>query len=204
MTCAEVRDHAAEYVLGTLDGAERAAVVGHLAACAGCRSEVESLARVTDALWLAGPSEEPPSGFESRVLRAVRPRRSWRWAGAAAAALVLVLGGFVAGRSGRPEVPVAAGVMVDRSRAVVGHAAVSGGAAPFVHVAVEEWGHDGTYYVEVVRRDGSFARVAPITLAGGRGVAGAPLPVPFADVRAVWVTDAAHEDWCAFRVASET
>jgi anti-sigma factor RsiW len=201
VTCAEVRENAAEYVLGTLDGADRAAVAGHLAACAGCRAEVESLARVTDTLWTGSPEAEPSAGFESRVLRAVRRprRRVARWAVALAAAAALAGLGVVVRPAPRP---VAAGALLDGSRTVVGHASVSGGATPYVHVAVDDWGHDGEYLVEVVRRDGTFARVAPITLAGGRGVAGGPLPVPYADVRAVWVTDAAHEEWCAFRVAS--
>ena len=67
MTCAEVREAAAELVLGTLDGERRAATAAHLATCAACRSEVEDLTRVTDALWLVAPEAEPPAGFESRV-----------------------------------------------------------------------------------------------------------------------------------------
>jgi len=207
VTCAHVRENAAEYVLGTLDGADRAAVAGHLAACAECRAEVESLARVTDTLWTGSPEAEPPAGFESRVLRAVRPARpslrqrlAPRVIGLAVAAAVIAVGVVV--RPDPPPPPVAAGAMLDEARAVVGHASVSGGAAPYVHVAVEDWGHDGEYLVEVVRKDGSFVRVAPITLVDGRGVAGGPLPVPYDDVKAVWVTDAAHEEWCAFRVAS--
>ena len=205
MTCDQVRESAAEYVLGTLDGADRAAVAGHLAACAECRAEVESLARVTDTLWAGSPEAEPPAGFESRVLDAVRApaprRRVARWAaGLAAAAALVGLGVLV--RPDPPPPAVAAGAMLDESRTVVGHASVSGGAAPYVHVAVEDWGRDGEYFVEVVRKDGTFVRVAPITLMGGRGVAGGPLPVPYDDVKAVWVTDAAHEEWCAFRVAS--
>jgi hypothetical protein len=54
--------------------------------------------------------------------------------------------------------------------------------------------------VEVIRGDGSHVAVAPIRLTGGRGAAGGPLPVPYRDVRAVWVTDAAHTEWCAFRL----
>jgi anti-sigma factor RsiW len=204
MTCTEVREQVPEYVLGTLDGAARATVAAHLLGCPACRAEAESVARATDALWALAPEAEPPAGFESRVLRAVAPRRSRRparWAAALAAAAALVLTGFLA-RPLPSARPVAAGAMVDDRRAVVGHAAVSGGALPYVHVAVDGWGNDGEYVVEVVRADGSFVRVAPIRLVGGRGVAGAPLPVPYADVRAVWVTDAAHTEWCAFRVPS--
>jgi hypothetical protein len=52
-----------------------------------------------------------------------------------------------------------------------------------------------------VRADGSHVAVAPIHLgADGRGEAGGRLTVPFRDVRAVWVTDTAHTEWCAFRL----
>ena len=209
MTCAEVRENAAEYVLGTLDGVERAALVAHLASCAACRADIASLSRVTDALWLTAPAEEPPEGFESRVLGAVRRRagagaragRPWlRTALLAAAAVLLVLAGVAL--SPTRARTVAAGPMLDRARSVVGHAAVSGGTEPYVHVSVTDWGESGTYWVDVLRDDGTFARVAPITLTHGRGTAGGPLPVPYGDVKAVWVTDAAHTEWCSFRLAS--
>lgn len=202
-TCAETREHAAELVLGTLDGETRAAVVAHLASCAECRDEVASLARVADTLWLSAPEAEPPAGFETKVLRAVRPRRRYvtpvRLLGVAAA-LVLLLAGVVAG-SARVRGPErSAGVMRDRTSAVVGHAVVAGGDQAYVYVSVDDWGDSGDYVVEVVRRDGSHVAVAPIHIARGRGSAGAPLPVPYGDVRAVWVTDPGHAEWCAYRL----
>jgi hypothetical protein len=163
----------------------------------------ESLARVTDALWLGAPEAEPSPGFESRVLRALAPQRSraLRWTLVAAAAVLLLFAGYVTGSTSATR-QLAAGPMRDEHRVVVGHAAISGGAGPYVHVAVEAWGGDGEYWVEVLRHDRTFVRVAPIRLAGGRGVASGPLPVPYGDVRAVWVTDAEHREWCAFRVTS--
>jgi anti-sigma factor RsiW len=229
VTCDEVRDVVAELVLGTLDGERRAAAAAHLATCAACRREVEELTRVTDALWLVAPEAEPPAGFESRVLRAagrrgrpralprrVLPRRGAsrgvvsrgvlsrgvlpRRAGLVAAALLLVLAGAVAGsRQARPA-PLAAGRMYDAAHAAVGRAVVSGGAPAYVYVALDSWGHGGDYLVEVVRADGTHVLVAPIHLTGGRGSAGGPLPVPYGDVRAVWVTDADHTEWCGFRL----
>ncbi len=201
MTCAEVREHAAELVLGTLDGETRALVVGHLASCASCRAEVADLTRVTDALWLTAPEAEPPAGFESRVLRAVRPRRrlwSPRLLATAAAVLVFAAAFVVVARpSGAPE---AAGAMLDRSRTAVGHAVVHGGSPSYVYVTLDHWGDGGDYVVEVIRKDGSHVVVTPIHLTGGRGSAGGPLPVAFGDVKAVWVTDRAHTEWCAFKV----
>jgi anti-sigma factor RsiW len=201
VTCAEVREAAAELVLGTLDGERRAATAAHLATCAACRSEVEDLTRVTDALWLVAPEAEPPAGFESRVLRAARRRVLPRRALLVAAALVLVAAGVLAGGSwqARPA-PLAAGRMYDTAHAAVGRAVVSGGTPAFVYVALDDWGHDGEYVVEVIRRDGTHVPVGPIHLTAGRGSAGGPLPVPYDDVRAVWVTDPGHTEWCGFRL----
>lgn len=202
MNCAEVREHAAELVLGTLDGPTRAAVVTHLASCAACRDEVASLARVADALWLAAPEAEPSAGFETRVLDAVSaPRRTWpvRWL-AAAAVLVLVAVGLVLASS-RSAPARAAGPMRAQDHSVVGHAVVSGGTPAYVYVSVDGWGESGSYVVEVVRRDGTHVPVAPIRISGGHGAAGGPLPVAFGEVRAVWVTDAGHQEWCAYRLS---
>lgn len=100
-TCAEVQDLAAELALGGVSGTERAAAVGHLARCEGCRSLVDELARAADSILLLAPPAEPPPGFESRVLAgiasaaAAAPRPSALRAGArrlraAAAAVALV------------------------------------------------------------------------------------------------------------------
>jgi anti-sigma factor RsiW len=197
VTCGEVREAAAELVLGTLDGSRRGAVVAHLASCAGCRAEVEELTRVTDALWLAVPEAEPPAGFETRVLRRTA-RRPWRRVLLAAAAVLLLLAGVVVGSVGasRPA-SAASGPMVDQGRARVGTAVVG---RSYVYVAVDSWGESGDYVVEVVRRDGTHVAVAPIRVDGGRGQAGGRLTVPYGDVRAIWVTDPAHTEWCAYRM----
>ncbi len=197
MTCP--RDDLPELVLGTLDGARRAAVVGHLVTCEACRAEMEALTRVTDALLLALPEAEPPAGFESRVARGFGRRRVWpRRLLAAAAAVLLLVAGLALG--GRHDVATAEGPMRDEARHEVGYAVVSGGDHPYVYVSVDGWGTSGDYVVEVIDRDGAHTPVTSVHIASGRGAAGGPLPVAFADVRAVWVTDAAHSEWCAFRV----
>lgn len=99
MTCADVRENAAELALGTVSGPDRAAALEHLAGCADCRAEVESLADVADSLLLLAPQAEPPLGFESRVterlgasglgLSSSRPRRRRLLTVAAVAACIL-------------------------------------------------------------------------------------------------------------------
>jgi hypothetical protein len=85
MRCEETRDLAAEIALGIADGEERAEALRHLSACEECRRAVEQLSLVADELLVLAPVEEPPAGFESRVVEAMglqkRPRRrlSLRW-----------------------------------------------------------------------------------------------------------------------------
>src|SRR5918992_5949383 len=82
LRCEEARELAAEMALGTLAGDERAQLITHIASCSACRSTVEELSRVADALLLLAPEHEPPGGFESAFLAQfkapVRNRRR-RW-----------------------------------------------------------------------------------------------------------------------------
>ena len=85
MSCERTRDLAAELALGIADGEERAEALRHLSTCAECRRVVEQLSEVADELLLLAPVQEPPAGFESRVVEAMgmqesRPRhRLARW-----------------------------------------------------------------------------------------------------------------------------
>jgi hypothetical protein len=82
MRCDEVRDLAPEIALGIADGEERAEALRHLSSCAECRRAVEQFTDVVDELLVTAPVQEPPAGFESRVVEAMglqaRPRRT-RW-----------------------------------------------------------------------------------------------------------------------------
>lgn len=84
MSCEELRDLAADVALGIADGEERAEALRHLSTCAQCRRHVEQLSLVADELLLLAPIQEPPAGFETRVVEALglqRPprRRLGRW-----------------------------------------------------------------------------------------------------------------------------
>jgi predicted anti-sigma-YlaC factor YlaD len=97
-SCEEVRALAPELALGIAVGEERAHALEHLLACPACRRYLEELSSVADDLLLLAPTQEPPVGFESRVLeeleeRSGRPERRRRRpliavAAAAVAALV--------------------------------------------------------------------------------------------------------------------
>ena len=68
MSCDEFAGVAAELALGVLTGRERATALAHLDGCESCREQVRELTMVQDELLALLPSQEPPAGFESRVL----------------------------------------------------------------------------------------------------------------------------------------
>jgi hypothetical protein len=71
MSCDEFAGVAAELALGVLTGRERAAALAHLDGCESCREQVRELTMVQDELLALLPSQEPPAGFESRVLERI-------------------------------------------------------------------------------------------------------------------------------------
>jgi anti-sigma factor RsiW len=63
---------ASAYLLGALEGEERAAFRAHLDECAACQREVAELRAVTDTLPLAAPPAAPPAALKSAVMAEVR------------------------------------------------------------------------------------------------------------------------------------
>ena len=68
MTCAQMRDVAAELALGALTGRERAAALAHLDQCRACREDVHRLMVVGGLLLELIPPARPPAGFGTRVI----------------------------------------------------------------------------------------------------------------------------------------
>jgi len=75
MSCDELTNLAPEVALGTIDGEERAEALRHLATCAECRRLVDQLTTVADELLMLAPVQDPPAGFESRVIDALGLQR---------------------------------------------------------------------------------------------------------------------------------
>lgn len=70
MTCDEVRDLSAGFVLGALAPDEAAAVRDHLATCPEPHAEIFELAGVLPVLDAAIPVVEPPAGLKARIMAA--------------------------------------------------------------------------------------------------------------------------------------
>ncbi|HEV8063179.1 MAG TPA: hypothetical protein VGP46_00045 [Acidimicrobiales bacterium] len=72
--CQWFEEIAAEFALGSLNGAERSSAIAHLEVCDDCQALVKSLSTAADALLLIAPEIDPPAGFEVRLLE--RRRRA--------------------------------------------------------------------------------------------------------------------------------
>ena len=72
LTCAQVREEAAEFALDILEPAERSVLAAHLLRCPACREEVDAMCGVATRLIELVPGTEPPLGFDRRVLARVQ------------------------------------------------------------------------------------------------------------------------------------
>ena len=185
LTCAEVRELAAEHALGVLGGAERAEVIAHCNECARCQALVHELTEVADALPMLVPEAEPPAGFEHRVLTrmaAGRRRARRRWiasiaAAMAAAAIVSITvvrvaesddtSGVAAPVSSTAARPVAVLMRGGTGDAAAGWAYVTGGRS--VAVAVDYGVPSGSYRLEIRTPHGSTAQLGTMAITNGHG-----------------------------------
>lgn len=70
LSCDEVRDLAASFVLGALDDAEMAAVRVHLSSCADAHAEVAELGGILPVLLTNVRAVDPPEGLKQRIMAA--------------------------------------------------------------------------------------------------------------------------------------
>ncbi len=70
LTCDDVRELAAPFVLGALDTAEDDAVRAHLATCSDAHAEIAELAGVLPVLDGSVPQMEPPASLKVRLMAA--------------------------------------------------------------------------------------------------------------------------------------
>jgi hypothetical protein len=208
MTCEELRDLAPEIALGTVGGEERADALRHLATCAECRRLVDQLSEVADELLMVAPVQEPPAGFESRVIEALElPRRPPR---RLARRLLLRLGPPLAAVAATAVALVAVyhddRVTADRYRETLAHAngryfaaeplrdgtgseagIVFGyqGAPSWVLVTVDAGHRDEVARGELVTKDRRIIPIASFALDRADGTWGGAIPTNLYDVASV-------------------
>jgi len=206
-SCDEVRALAPELALGIAAGDDRARALEHLADCPACRARVEELASVADELLLLAPAQEPPAGFESRVLgelEAPPPRRRRRALipafAAVAAAFAAATAMWVATKDDRD--------LASRYRATLAEAngkyltaealAAPGGERAgtvfgyegepswvLVTVYEDERPAPGRYQVQVITGKGKRIGLGPIEVTREGGSGGESIPIHFHDVSEV-------------------
>jgi Putative zinc-finger len=196
LTCAQVRDAAAEYALDIIEPGERSALAAHLLRCPACRAEVEALSGVATRLIELVPGTEPPLGFDRRVLARVREitpasrtARLARLRGhrtrllaavatvAAAAGLLFGSVGWLMGHSNHASAhQAAAEVDFHQGGRDVGEMYAYGNDPVWLMMMVH--GLEGAPRVtcELVATDGRVTRLGIFDLVGGTGSWGAPHP----------------------------
>ena len=198
VTCDELREVAVELALDEVTGEERATALAHLAGCDACRALVAELALVADSILLVAPEDEPPSGFESRVLRRLEPApaparstRGRRWAATLAAAGVLAVAaigvGLAVARDDDGRATPIAAVLTSARTGRAGGTVVLSDAPDRMTCTFEDDAFGGSYRVDVRLRDGTTAEVGRFDAHGVPWSWTVPLPVDVHDVRAVLV-----------------
>jgi Putative zinc-finger len=208
MSCERVKDLVPEIALGTIDGEERAEALRHLATCSECRRLLDQLTTVVDELLMLAPVQEPPAGFESRVIdalgfqrRAPRRRLARRllvWLGppvlAAAVTAAVLVGVYhddrVIAERYRTTLEQAdgkyfqAGPLRDGTGADAGVAFGYQGRPSWILVTVDPGHRDQVASAELVTRDRRTIRLPGFEL-GPDGSWGGAIPVNLYDVSAI-------------------
>ncbi|HMG42424.1 MAG TPA: zf-HC2 domain-containing protein [Acidimicrobiales bacterium] len=221
--CEEVGELAAEFALGLLVGAERAAVVAHLEGCRQCGAQVADLAEAGEQMLVVSPIVEPPAGFEQRVLARLAPlgppvaprRRRWRGttlAVAAAVALVLGTAGLVLRYTGDEPAPtepapaerLAATLVSARGNRDVGDVVLTEADPMVLDLDMADWMEEidtwgtpptGPWSLHVTRAGGSHEEhVVPLADDSTPQVS---LESGSAAVEKVWITDGTGRRWCS-------
>jgi predicted anti-sigma-YlaC factor YlaD len=197
MSCAAVRDLAAEAALDVLPGDERALVFEHLEHCAACRSLVESYVRAADELLVSLPQADVPAELAMRLRSAVPAapphRRSYTKLVLGAAAVVLValsavLVGLRATTNHHDAPQAELGSLVSPSNGHVGSVKVDTGTDPWISMSVDGSSlADGTYRCEAVLTSDAIVSLGNLTVAAGSGWWNGPLDVDPNDISVVRV-----------------
>ena len=202
--CDQCRAIAPELALGVASGDERAAALRHLAHCAECREDVQTLTDAADRLLLASPEVEPSAGFDERVVAGftaattppARSRRPLVLAAAAAVIVALACGAVTGWRVGRPDAEQqqyaqrgeemsglreASFGLDDPGTRVVAY----DGDPSWLLLMVDGGLDDGTYAIVCDYEGGWSLSPGTVTVEGGRGTWSATVPRTLADLTGV-------------------
>ena len=206
--CEEISSDLIEFAMGTLTGRSRTRVLEHLATCAHCRGELESLAAVADAMLELAPAAEPPLGFEQRLVERYRgeaPRqrahRRVRLVSLAAAALILVTLGFVVGNAvtandSTPRTTAMAPPLTAQFTShgrVLGNVFVSSSDPAWIYMTFEEGNWSGTAWCRVTMKSGVVKDLGNFSLTNGYGAWDAQINVPGNQIATAQVTSASGQ-----------
>jgi hypothetical protein len=200
-SCEDVRWLIPELALGVAPGDERAHALAHLDRCPQCRELLERATTTADDLLVLAPEHEPPTGFDTRVLRAVSaPRRRRRRAAALVAAAVAIAGLGAAGvtwRAGADEREAAtayrqtrdvgdgshlsAAVLKTDSGVEAGHVFAFQGEPSWIFMTVDG-APSGYYSVTLVTKDGRVREVGWCRVHDGTASWGTAVDVPIDSV----------------------
>lgn len=208
--CEEIREITAELALGIAAGEDRARALEHVSHCRDCQRELAQLTHVVDELLVVAPEEDPPAGFEERVLRSIAPKkaarkpfriRAWRpvaalAAGAAIASAAMVVAYHddhklaneyrqaLAAADGSRFVAVP---LRDAAGVKRGSVSLYKGKPSWLVFAVRSPQAGKPTRAELVTRSGKHMSLAGFALRSG--VWGGPLPVPLEQVASVQLQD---------------
>ncbi|HEV8627510.1 MAG TPA: zf-HC2 domain-containing protein [Acidimicrobiia bacterium] len=191
MDCSDADLMLDELALDVLPGDRRAALLAHVEECPNCRRLLDELTETADDLLLAGPEAAPPAGFEDRVLERIegaparrggrrRDRAALRlpaWTAAAAAVVLLVIGGVtgaVIGRStGGPDESAEqfrTVQLISTSGADIGDVSTyTGDPSPWFFMRVEGDVPDATYRCVLDMDDGGTVAIGRLWAVKGHG-----------------------------------
>jgi hypothetical protein len=198
--CGRFEDDVVALALGTISGRARADVLAHVESCPHCSVELEALAGTTDHLLQLVPEEEPPLGFEVRVLTRLHEARrarlvSWRRRTlvlVGTAALVAGIAGFLIGigvgsvQPARSTHEVTA-VFHTATRAV-GELVVPTGQIPRLVVKISGLDTNGPVTCRVTDKADRTTTIGVFWLYRGSGTWTASLPFPADELRAATLT----------------
>jgi hypothetical protein len=190
--------------MGVVPGDAQERAMTHLSRCPECRRELEQATAIVDELLLLAPAQDPPAGFDARVLASLEPReqprhrRRWLLA-AAAAVLAAALGAGatwwvtaddrnVANRY-RETLATAHGsymraAPLDSNGHRAGYVFAYQGAPSWVFVYVED-GPSGEHDVLAVTTDGRRIDIGHCSVVDGQGSWGRTVDLPISAIEEV-------------------